>query len=194
MKKLLAIIILSLCFITPSQADDIRDFQIKGVSVGDSVLDHTIFKNSKKGILPYKNEKYSASFIKLKTGIYDEIEINYLKKDKKKIIETISGKKFYDNIGECLKQKKIIENELSNLYQNLKSRSEKKSHSADPSKKSMAYLFEFNFPEGHVIQVACTDWVKHTDLNGKIRNYRDNLSVSISLTSFVDFVLNDAWK
>ena len=58
----------------------------------------------------------------------------------------------------------------------------------------MSYLFEFNFPEGHVIQVACTDWVKHTDLNGKIRNYRDALRVSISLTSFVDFVLNDAWK
>ena len=38
MKKLLAIIILSLCFITPSQADDIRDFQIEGISVGDSLL------------------------------------------------------------------------------------------------------------------------------------------------------------
>ena len=40
MKKLLAIIILSLCFITPSQADDIRDFQIEGMSVGDSLLDY----------------------------------------------------------------------------------------------------------------------------------------------------------
>ena len=58
----------------------------------------------------------------------------------------------------------------------------------------MLYAFQFNFPEGHVIQVACTDWVKHTDLNGIIQNYRDNLQVSINLTSFVDFILYEAWK
>ena len=40
MKKLLAIIILSLYFITSSQADDIRDFEIEGMSIGDSLLDH----------------------------------------------------------------------------------------------------------------------------------------------------------
>ena len=40
MKKLLAIIVLSLCFITSSQADDIRDFQIDGISIGDSLLDY----------------------------------------------------------------------------------------------------------------------------------------------------------
>ena len=38
MKKLLAIVVLGLFLITPSQADDIRDFQIEGMSVGDSLL------------------------------------------------------------------------------------------------------------------------------------------------------------
>ena len=195
MKKILAIIVLSLCLITPSQADDITDFQIEGISVGDSVLDHPIFKNYIKGVTPYKNKKYSPGFIRLNTEVYEEIEFFYLKKDKKKIIETISGQKYYNNnIGECLKEKKIIENELSNLFRNLKSQNRKKIHSADPSKKSMLYAFEFYFPEGHVIQVSCTDWVKHRDLNGKIRNYRDNLNVSISLKSFVDFVIEEAWK
>ena len=40
MKKILAIIILSLCFITPSQADDIRDYQIEGISVLDSLTNY----------------------------------------------------------------------------------------------------------------------------------------------------------
>ena len=40
MKKILIIIILSLCFIIPSQADDIRDFQIEGISIGDNALDY----------------------------------------------------------------------------------------------------------------------------------------------------------
>ena len=38
MKKFLAIFIL--CFTTSSQADDIRDFQIEGISIGDSALDY----------------------------------------------------------------------------------------------------------------------------------------------------------
>ena len=40
MKKLLAIVVLSLFLITPSQANDIRDFQIEGMSIGDSLLDN----------------------------------------------------------------------------------------------------------------------------------------------------------
>ena len=32
--------VLCLCFATTSQADDIRDFQIEGISVGDSLLDY----------------------------------------------------------------------------------------------------------------------------------------------------------
>ena len=40
MKKLLGIVVLSLFLIMPSHADDIRDFQIEGISVGDSLLDY----------------------------------------------------------------------------------------------------------------------------------------------------------
>jgi hypothetical protein len=39
-KKLLGILVLSLCLITPSWADDISDPQIEGMSIGDSLLDH----------------------------------------------------------------------------------------------------------------------------------------------------------
>ena len=51
MKKILAIIILSLCFIGSSQADDIRDFEIEGISLGDSLLD----KMSKEEIKKHQN-------------------------------------------------------------------------------------------------------------------------------------------
>ena len=40
MKKLLTIIILGLCLMLPSKADSIKDFQIEGISVGDSLLKH----------------------------------------------------------------------------------------------------------------------------------------------------------
>jgi len=40
MKKFLGIIVLGLLLTTPSQADDIRDFQIEGMSIGNSALDY----------------------------------------------------------------------------------------------------------------------------------------------------------
>ena len=39
MKRLLIILILTLSFQTLTKADDIRDFEIEGMSIGDSLLD-----------------------------------------------------------------------------------------------------------------------------------------------------------
>ena len=40
MKKFLGILVLISTLQTPSQADDIKDFQIEGMSIGDSLLDY----------------------------------------------------------------------------------------------------------------------------------------------------------
>ena len=60
MKKILAILILILTLQTPSWADDIRDFQIEGMSIGDSALnffsESDIKKNSQNY---YKNKKFT---------------------------------------------------------------------------------------------------------------------------------------
>ena len=40
MKRLLLILILTFSFQTLTKADDIRDFQIEGMSIGDSLLDY----------------------------------------------------------------------------------------------------------------------------------------------------------
>ena len=71
MKKLLAIIVLSLCFITSSQADDIRDFQIEGMSIGDSALDFFSkerIKNKNKIDYPSSDRFYGISLAEGKDG------------------------------------------------------------------------------------------------------------------------------
>ena len=45
MKKLFIIIIIFISFETLSKADDITDFQIEGMSIGDSLLDFFNKKN-----------------------------------------------------------------------------------------------------------------------------------------------------
>ena len=79
-----------------SQADDIRDFQIEGISIGDSVLDHSKIKNFQK-FIPYKSKKYQGGFKKINSDIYDSLQFFYIKKDKNKTLENISGKKYFPN-------------------------------------------------------------------------------------------------
>ena len=75
MKKLLAILVLILTLQTPSLADDIRDFQIEGMSIDDNALNYfseekinncintTTFENMKnmeEKVLPQKSDIVSA--------------------------------------------------------------------------------------------------------------------------------------
>jgi hypothetical protein len=63
MKRLLLILILTFSFQTLAKADDIKDFEIEGMSIGDSALDYfskdQIIKNSRNY---YKNKKNLHQF------------------------------------------------------------------------------------------------------------------------------------
>ena len=87
MKKLLAIIVLSLCFITTSHADDIGDFQIEGISIGDSALNYfseeEIKKNIRKNSYVNSDGKfYDANLNNFKFfKTYKNIQVNFKKND-----------------------------------------------------------------------------------------------------------------
>ena len=51
MKRLLLILILTLSFQSWTKADDIRDFEIEGMSIGDSLLDHFSKKEIKQNLM-----------------------------------------------------------------------------------------------------------------------------------------------
>ena len=60
MKRLLLILILTFSLQSWTKADDIRDFEIEGISIGDSALDFFSEKDIKKNSKPfYKNKKYT---------------------------------------------------------------------------------------------------------------------------------------
>ena len=69
MKKLLGIVVLSLFLITPSQADDIKDYQIEGMSIGDSLLDYySKDEIEKKPKYIYENKKFIGVELDLKNS------------------------------------------------------------------------------------------------------------------------------
>ena len=181
----------------PSLADDIRDFQIEGISIGDSALDYFTNKDIKKAIkerIIYPNsQKFSmlTFYLHKNLKIYDSVQINHLTKDKKLIIYGISGINYFENsINECKKDKKIIVNELSEIFKNSEKVNQKRKHEYDKSGKSFIHQTLFDLISGDQIRVECYDWSKKMT---KKHGLDDQLIVSISHKDFSNFLKNEAY-
>ena len=100
MKKLSICLFLFLFTLqTPSWADDIRDFQIEGMSIGDSLLDYfskdeienriiTYYFKKKFGVILFEDKRFE---------VYEAIQIHYKPKDEKYIIYGIDGNLYFTN-------------------------------------------------------------------------------------------------
>ena len=64
MKRLLLILILTLSFQSWTKADDIRDFEIEGMSIGDSLLKYVSLDEIKKNMKSYPGSKIFSIFFK----------------------------------------------------------------------------------------------------------------------------------
>ena len=195
MKKLSTYLFLILfSFSTLSFADDISDFQIEGMSVGDSLLDYFSKKEIQDNINInyYANNKYtSVEFFELPSfEIYDSVELNYKTDDKKYIIVSVAGVLFCEkNIEKCNKKQKEIGLELSNMFENVKKDVRKNKHNADKSGKSTTSQINFWLKSGEVVSIELIDWSeKITNENG----WTDNVSVILYTPDFAQWLINDS--
>ena len=79
MKKLLWILVLGLLLSTSAYTDDIKDFQIEEISIGDSALNYFSETQLEDNELDWHNfsyKEYSTSLLPGK-GIYDWFQISY---------------------------------------------------------------------------------------------------------------------
>ena len=162
MKKLLRILLLGLFLITPSQADDIREFEIEGMSIGDSLLDYfnenEILDNKPNW---FKNNKYSiANDLRLETfQTYLSVQAAYKTKDKKYILEGIEGYNFYKKMSNCLKELDEVVDEISQIASGtVRSKKETYKHNDPDSNATITSLF-FTFDSGDKISIGCANYV-----------------------------------
>ena len=108
MKRLLLILILTLSFQTWTKADDIRDFEIEGMSIGDSLLDYM----TKEEIIEiredyYKDDTYSSITIfsndySFNISFYNALVLSYKTNDNKFLLKGVAGIiRYKENINEC---------------------------------------------------------------------------------------------
>ena len=198
MKRLLIIFILTFSFQTLTKADDISEFQIEGISIGDSLLDYFTKKEiriKRKYRIKYPNSKKFTAITfdedpKLK--VYDSIQANVKTNDKKYIIYSISGISYFDNnISKCKEQMKLISKELIKIFPNASNINKTKKHEYDKSGKSLIHQSIFDMDSGAEARVECYDWSKKMS---KKHNLDDQLIVSILSENFSYFMANEAYK
>ena len=189
MKKLLGIVVLGLLLITPSQADDIQDLQIEGMSVGDSLLDF-MDKSEMNFKFLYRDKSFKTTYFG-KSEIYDDIQLTVKFDDNNYIIHNISGKIFYrKNYDKCLKNKISITKAFQSLISSdVKTQSENNiKRSSDPTGNSTWSYYAFYFTDGSGAQVFCTDWSEELL---KSKNYVDELKAALYSIEFANYLMNE---
>ena len=175
-----------------SNADDIKELQIEGISIGDSLLDYysedEILKIRQKS--QYPNPKYIIYQLhRIKSlDLYEGLNVSIKDNDRNYVIAHIQALIWYYNSNEfkkcSAKQKKIV-SDLEVMFSNLEKAEQKYISSLD--NKSPVEGTEFYFKNGSVISINCNDWLKNTGLT-------KNLDIGIATKAFHDFVINEAFN
>ena len=191
MKKLLGIVVLGLLLSGSAYANDISEFEIEEVSIGDSGLTYTTKKElDEKKKDWFKDNEYSISAdIELNDlKQYDKLQFVYFTNDKNYILQGIEGIKFYrSNINECYSDFDYVVDEIKDLFQNLPiEKKTKATHPYDKSGKSTYTYQAFIFDNNDTIYLACEDWSEES-------GFTDSLRVSLRTKNYSKFLTNKAY-
>ena len=186
MKNLLLILILTFSFQTLVKANDIKDFQIEGMSLYDSALNYfskSKIKDNEEDY--YKDKKYTtATITSSKFEVYQQVQITYKSNDDKFVLIDING--IIDkNYQDCLNEIEIISKDFEKLFPNAK-KSDLYTfpHWQDKSGNSKVSDMLWTFSNGDLIILACYNW---NSAFGKKNRYVDELRISIGSKEFDDY-------
>tara|TARA_B100000315_G_scaffold12925_1_gene12193 strand:+ start:713 stop:1297 length:585 start_codon:yes stop_codon:yes gene_type:complete len=187
------IIVLVLIFSLQSwtKADDIRDFEIEGMSIGDSLLDHfseeEIKNHNQDNYYNWVKEKKKFTIMEIlghkNFRTFDGMQFAYKKNDPNYIIYDMNGILLYKNkINECKSKMKDISKDVEGMFNNLqKTKKNNVTHPDDPSGKSKVFKIVYWFPSNDLIGIKCFDW-------SKSKGYDDNLKFQLKTKEFNEWL------
>ena len=194
MRIFISVLVLIFSLQSLTKADDINEFEIEGMSIGDSALDFF----SKEEIKNFKIVEYPSSKriigwespASMKFKKYIAITFHVKSNDKNYEILSIKGMLDMENKKkECLDKKKKIVDEIKSFL-NLKEDYSYEANFGNKAGKSIAYITDFDLESGS-IRIWCTVWDKKNETS---KNWIDTLNVSVGSEYFFDFLNNEAYK
>ena len=194
MKTFLIVVVLIFSLQAYTKADDISEFEIEGLSVGDSLLNFASEQEIKKAKAKeqFPNDKYIIyryDLIKSPTQ-YDWISVTAKKNDLKYIVTNIAGAIDYEELEECLLLKKDIVASIENLFKSVQKQEDKYQSGQDKTGKSIVYGTQYYFkpyPSNEAISVNCYHM-------SDVSNVRKSLKVAVNVEEYAYFLINEAYK
>ena len=195
MRIFIAAIILIFSLQSLTKADDIKDFQIEGMSIGDSLLDYMnekdilkIMEQTKKHYA-YLDEpyKYADVYSFKKYNKYESIAFIIRNSSNKNYrILSIRGLIPYNqNLDACMQKRDIIAADFSEMFPNSETVVWKRANPLDPSGNSMFYLVTMVLTNGDEVKIYCSNW----DENFRLKNnFSEGLSIELSSKEVVSWL------
>ena len=201
MQIILLFIILIFTIQSWANADDIRDFEIEGISVGESLLNHFSENNIQQEIksefsFKYKNNRFIGLGVGQtnefplfkKLNQFDELGITIKPNDKNYIVQGLSGEILcYNNIDKCFIAKDEIINDLKNVFKEIEVDTWERKHPVDKTGKSIVYGNDLKANDlDFIISVSVYD-MSDDDFN-------DSVKVSIKTEELYNFIVYEAYE
>ena len=194
MKKLILILILALGFQSWTNADDIRDFEIEGMSVGDSLLKYIskdeIVKEieDNKYMYSYLSDEFGQVYMHYGLKNYHFVSFYVKAKDEKFIIHGITGTMPHvEDIKECHKQMNEISKEFSNIFKDAKRIENSYNHRVDTTGRSKVKEIYFVLKSKNYARIVCMDFEESLRIK---HNWIDGLDITLQTKELTDWFQN----
>ncbi len=194
MKIFFLIFLLIIGFQSWSNADDISEFEIEGISIGDSLLNYFTREEILREI---ENNKYMYNYLTDEFGEiykydgllkYFMISFRVKPKDKNFIIHGITGTMPHtENIDECHKQMEEISTEFSTLFEDFTKVEDYFDHPIDKSGKSKVKEIAFILNSNNEARIVCMDFEE--TLRTK-NNWIDGLDITLQTNEVTKWYRN----
>ena len=159
MKKLFIIIIIFISFQSWTMADDITDFEIEGISIGDSLLDYynkeKIMSNLAKG---YKDNEFSMAYFKLPYVEEQWIQFHFKTNSNKFTIYGIDKLFYPKTTNECIKKRNEIKKSILSMFNSLEKLDRDNADMASGRGKLHSFIIKFD--SGDFVEIVCYEYNK----------------------------------
>ncbi len=189
MKLIILLIIILLNTQSFAKSDEISEFEIEGISVGDSLLNFTTTNYIKNNFGKWYDDEYHQLILNNNFLHYEDVIVSFKPTDKNFTVVSVSGSINYGTkINECYEEQKKVDKVFLGIFPDADRRVDilKKGsygpENGDTNSKQIVYDFA-----GGTAVIDCLDW----DQKFKPK-YKDRILISIDDKEFRSWLVKNS--
>ena len=193
MRIFISVLILIFSFQSFSKSEEINEYELLGMRIGDSALDYFSQKQINEFQFGFESKLFAyVNIPKNKLENFDDGFILIKPKDKNFLIHSIVVRLYFnDNIKECYNEQNKRIKEASSIFNNVKQTDKDTyEYTADKSGKSMVTTINLKLEEGSLFHTGCYNMDKEYLKQNDFFPETALLSMSLASIEYTDFQMN----